>query len=418
MLIFTIPFDSYGILDAASFSISLGDLILLFIIFIIAINLAFFDTKFTVPRTGQIDFFMLVSILVWGGLSAYLNDSNAINAVLYMKAIFKLSFIYMITVIFLNNPSKLQWGAKAILLSALGTSILATVQALGVVPLEIGRPLRSRLSELIAMNILRSAGPYVIYGHYGMWLLLGFFLALSMTLPSKGLARRSALMLVVLSLLIGIVVSQTRSIWLAAFLSICGFFLTYSSKPQPRMIPGNPVVRVTLLLTLIFSLFTLSIIQSLITSSVNLQPGTLYERLRIAHVGITLFTQHPILGIGYGRFLELAEGAGVIKVPHNIFLELLLSTGILGITLFLIFLGIIFIRISRTIKMTSDLGNQTLARGLLWAFFAIMVIAQFVRGLYSAELWVSMGLISAFYFTIRKESASKGTSRSYGDESL
>lgn len=74
----------------------------------------------------------------------------------------------------------------------------------------------------------------------------------------------------------------------------------------------------------------------------------------------TLFTQHPVFGIGWGQFgqhvtenFKAVHGQDVNSV-HNIYLQFLTETGIIGTILILIPLGFIYIKtVRQTIRLTA-----------------------------------------------------------------
>ena len=62
-------------------------------------------------------------------------------------------------------------------------------------------------------------------------------------------------------------------------------------------------------------------------------------RIYAIYHGISYFIQNPILGWGTGSFATLVND--YIKYPHNIFVELAMEVGLIGVILFSIFLLIV-----------------------------------------------------------------------------
>lgn len=70
------------------------------------------------------------------------------------------------------------------------------------------------------------------------------------------------------------------------------------------------------------------------------------ERLIYYKSAILTFLQHPIIGVGFGGW-PVVSGLGDISIhPHNIFLEVLSETGVIGFTLFLSLLYFTFRRLT------------------------------------------------------------------------
>jgi O-antigen ligase len=66
--------------------------------------------------------------------------------------------------------------------------------------------------------------------------------------------------------------------------------------------------------------------------------NSLNERFSYYQTALQAFWQHPLIGVGFGGW-PLFHGLGDVSIhPHNIFLEILSETGLIGLILFLIFL--------------------------------------------------------------------------------
>ncbi len=67
-------------------------------------------------------------------------------------------------------------------------------------------------------------------------------------------------------------------------------------------------------------------------------------RLSAYKISLERFEKHPVIGLGFGGFRSYYNGdfSLWIKYPHNLFLEVLVETGLIGFTLFLFLLFIMF----------------------------------------------------------------------------
>jgi O-antigen ligase len=105
----------------------------------------------------------------------------------------------------------------------------------------------------------------------------------------------------------------------------------------------KPLMRVLLLAALILSLFMLqslvpqSSVQRLATTGTSIAEGDIGHRSYIWREGITIFAEHPILGIGSGAFRTAVESG---RVAHNSFLSVLVEVGIVGFVLLVITLAV------------------------------------------------------------------------------
>ncbi|MFA7209246.1 MAG: O-antigen ligase family protein [Parcubacteria group bacterium] len=105
-----------------------------------------------------------------------------------------------------------------------------------------------------------------------------------------------------------------------------------------------------------------------------------------------LIKAHPLLGIGWGSisgYLGTDErGAGLNA--SNIFLEIWLGSGLLGLLSFVMLLVIILIRALQSF-MQADRERKTVGLFLLLGFFAILIPNLFNSGIMLGYLWLFLG---------------------------
>lgn len=109
--------------------------------------------------------------------------------------------------------------------------------------------------------------------------------------------------------------------------------------------------------------FTNPVVQDRLSNGDNI-----YARVAAYKSAFSMFLDHPIVGIGYGRYTEVASqpkyafeqfhGVFAVPFPHNSFLAVLAESGVIGIILFA-WLWVVIFRITR--------GSRS-ARELLWFF--------------------------------------------------
>ena len=117
---------------------------------------------------------------------------------------------------------------------------------------------------------------------------------------------------------------------------------------------------------------------------------------------------HPIRGIGAGNFpntsvhyllrpgdlLDKSTPAFVIdtpKVPHNLYLQVLAETGIVGVFLFVGVVGFALLcslSAARAFRRGGDRDMEVLARGLFVATAGLLAASFFASELFNKELWL------------------------------
>jgi O-antigen ligase len=82
--------------------------------------------------------------------------------------------------------------------------------------------------------------------------------------------------------------------------------------------------------------------------------GQIAPRIALWKYGLTMFRAHPLLGIGWGEFpryeFDLVKALGDVEIAnnsHNIFIDLLAKTGLIGLGIVLLGLGAWFVRVVR-----------------------------------------------------------------------
>jgi len=92
------------------------------------------------------------------------------------------------------------------------------------------------------------------------------------------------------------------------------------------------------------------------------------ERFTYYHSAFQLFLHHPFVGVGFGGW-PISTGLGDVSLhPHNIFLEILCETGLIGMVLFLLMLTSVF----RGIKVSFIFSTSELTTVTLLAIFSFI----------------------------------------------
>ena len=129
------------------------------------------------------------------------------------------------------------------------------------------------------------------------------------------------------------------------------------------------------------------------------------DEWRIAY---RIFEGHPVAGAGLGNYsvlaphyatatLQLLRVQFVLKgfVAHNTYLQVLSELGMVGITLFAIFILGVVARGMRALMGPLSTEVSALGRGAIVALLSILVADFFGSGLFLKPLWILLGLTSA-----------------------
>ncbi|MFC1663146.1 O-antigen ligase family protein [Patescibacteria group bacterium] len=113
------------------------------------------------------------------------------------------------------------------------------------------------------------------------------------------------------------------------------------------------------------------------------------------------FKMNPWLGIGTGNFGPIValfpaiEPVGGWLIVNNIFLEIAVETGIFGLAVFILILGILFIRSIKAINITTSSWLRAALIGSLAALAGVMVQYQTFSILFIMHIWFLFGWLIA-----------------------
>lgn len=284
-------------------------------------------------------------------------------------------------------------GALVALGAYLGiTAALEAIGATGIVlPRYIADP-------NVGIHADRARGPFVEAVTNGAGLYAGVVGAgIGLTLWREPLQRLG--LLAVLGLCgMGVLFTETRSVWLGATLAT-GTVLLFVPEIRRWLIP-----------TLVggAALFALSLalipgLQEAVIERGNNQ-STVYDRQNLATAAINIVEEKPLLGVGWGRFttdsqdyFEQADNYPLSanrQVIHNVFLTYAAEIGLIGLGLWAVVLllgvgGALVARVPR------ELAAWQVGLGAYALFFLVISNFVFAQVFPNNMIWLLAGLVTA-----------------------
>ena len=174
----------------------------------------------------------------------------------------------------------------------------------------------------------------------------------------------------------------------------------------------NPQKKVNFSLIIVFMLAILTLtmlsdsvfrIISSIIPSITQGTDTIGLRYKLWDAGFRMWLDHPITGVGIGRFpYELPFYASGIPqhylhlVAHSTYVQLLSETGIVGLALWLSMAAISLVNLWKA-SQTEDLELKSLAR--MWFIVLLVLLIGGITMTQSAEklIWICMGVSEYFH---------------------
>ena len=238
----------------------------------------------------------------------------------------------------------------------------------------------------------RAQGALSAPSTYSAVLMLASFLALGRFLYCKPKEYWVLASYVLIN--IAILYSQTRQAWLGAFVGII-YLLFFWNKKYILLVP---------LVCAVLLLYAPANIKNRMLSVTHLQDTALQERVSTWRGGWEIFKDHPITGCGFkcvdSIHSQYPDPSGKIaryRGLHNNFIQLLVDTGIVGMSLWISIWVAYFIEIFKRYQNSEDKPqNKSILMGSSAAVLAFVVSGFFETSIYDSEvsmlLYFLMGL--------------------------
>lgn len=196
-----------------------------------------------------------------------------------------------------------------------------------------------------SIQLYRAAGllnsPMTFAQSFGLFLCFPFaFLIVGFAQEKR---HQIGLILIATLMSIGLFLSMTRGAWVAAFVAICFMASLLSMKYVVRAVVVFVLVAGT-------AVAVSPIARSRLDSLFSVSTFAHFDRFKIWSAHWEIAKDFPILGVGYGENEPLSESYydrlgivdGQVGHAHNTYLQFLAGTGIVGLLLYLAFIGYFF----------------------------------------------------------------------------
>lgn len=284
---------------------------------------------------------------------------------------------------------------RRVLLTFLGGAVMVLI--LGISKLAAGT------GESLLYGLVR-----YLTGQSGMYLVIAAIIVLCL---QRFLRSQAFVALALLACVIGIFLSQQRSVWIAFAVTV-GLIVVLDAKGElvPRALIVRAGVAIGLFVLLVFLLapFQNQTAQFVESSTTRLIVGlqdpladpTAAWRLAGWEEAINSFLSNPILGTGFGEPFDWYSGRALVENrPHNTYLTILIKTGLTGIVPFLFIVLSFYWYALRAFWRATDLPHKAVLLTLIAAHVGLSVFGIFNLLLESPYLaifyWGIMGVLVA-----------------------
>lgn len=163
---------------------------------------------------------------------------------------------------------------------------------------------------------------------------------------------------------IGLALTVSRGPWLqVGVMVVAGFWMAFAERRDAPIAATRRAWLIPVALGLLFVAVNVAVRWANLHFQLGLaesaadrmrDAGQITPRLALWKYGLAMFREHPLLGVGWGEFpihqFELVRRLGGVEIAnnsHDIFVDLLAKSGLLGLGVLIVSLGLWFARVLR-----------------------------------------------------------------------
>jgi len=391
MAVFFFPFESYYQLGV---TVTSNELLILAVLSGLLARLISGRTSW--QRTQKLSLLFLpfcLSMCISGALAA--SSLDALKEVLRWFSFFAVFAAAAVSMQSLSDARRVSISLVAASVPAAAYGIFQSILGLPSAAFEL-EP-HSRIDSLFCLTTgwhVRAHSFFNQANSFACYLVIVLPLSLFLSVRSRTRLGKVAATCAVALNLVALMLTFSRASWPLAFFSILAFFLLargrtpHEKRPNPRTgapsRPGHlrliaPLLIVVILVLIGVLLFRVADLSTLASMHSGVQ------RLHLYRAGLSMIAKKPCLGHGPGNYHNAAASVKMTHDEerlkrahlHNLYLQVALETGIVGLCLFLIFVVSVIRLIWRGVREARTADTRGLAASFCvsaCAFFAYNMI--------------------------------------------
>lgn len=395
LLVLLLPYDQIGFEAIVMFKVPL-------IVFLILLYLFLLGTLLKGSMVAKAYYWSL-AVMLFFALASFYHSDSFLKSVRIFGALFIGVSAFLVASNLLVKEKYYKLFIKIVFVNGLLMSLYGLVQYSAFL-------YGQNLGVHIWAGFIRVTGFFGDPNLFGNYLLSVLPLLGTMLLYDKRrkyLKNRALLMTIILALVTVLILTFSRSAWIAAIVS--GLVLVgYGSDVLRRL--WHIAFILTVAVLIVVNLGPISIekvreraIDVRFESPVNLQ------RVEIYKAGLEMIAANPFIGVGIGNFLDKSyehnPDIGGRMIAHNSFLEMGAEIGILGLLSFILFLGVILWRAFRVMRAdTISFENKIPLIGGVGSLVALITQSFFITSLYFLHFWVTLAFVCGVTTALMKKS--------------
>ena len=260
------------------------------------------------------------------------------------------------------------------------------------------------VASQLGLSVYRSTGTFHNPNILACFLMIGITVGFGLLFVRKiNLPVKVFLLSTIVVTSIALVASFSRGGWLATFVAVFVLVVLHRRWSYFALFSGL-FIFVLLILSIKAPEIVLSAIQRFVMIFSPEGEDSSLSRISLVKMGIWMWQDHPLLGVGAGGFPYYApeyidpnmpRALVDITLPHTLQSKILAEEGLIGITIAVWFIFAVLFDSLRSIKLIKDdfLKNTQIALTAL--FFGYMVSFTFSSDLHNNIFWITIGVLYA-----------------------
>jgi len=379
---FPMPKDEYGYLSPSVLT------------FVFIVNALMFSSKkifFRADRRYRVMAYTFALLVAVDYLAVILFNDTALQfKYASARAVQFMYFMAIASYLYNFGRGGFELLVNALVLSAVVISLLIILQGFGM--MTIGNEASGRVLFGVKMPFNKATGTRISDGKLGTLLVPALvFTILSLRYPRElpVLGARVAAVLIP----VGVVISQSRSMWLGAVVALFVIqFYLFKNKWHRRL-------SFLIYFSLIGTAFYFDIPQTIYQGAVSegIYSKNVTNRLEGAYISLSQSAENMLYGVGKGA-VKIVHDTGQAVVIHNMFLDQLVASGIIGLAplaFLFAYPPLVLLRYMSALQRTMDRQRFVFAVGMFVVLLDVLVEVNLYRAYYNEYLPLYLAM-SAF----------------------
>lgn len=307
---------------------------------------------------------MTLPLIIWSfvSLSTFFHVSNLFDA---LKEYLQLSFFFFSFYVIINVFETKSQLNKLLTIIQIGGTLGAIY---GILQFFFGPLGIAPNQDYFLVGGGRILGAFGNPNAYGNYLVLNIIIMTALALANENRWTQRYQIAALLIMLLALLLTLSRGAWISLFVSLFVFFMFFEE--------GRGKV-ILILFSLVTVLFTITYFTERLLTLTDINSSTIGARLVIWDQAIESIYNNPLIGVGMGQFSASAVpfDSKTFNVAFNVFLQVAVTTGLLGL-LFFSWMLISYFRELLLIKkllLHQDRTTRAIINGVIISFFAIMI---------------------------------------------